>query len=209
MTTNYMTLSIIAAATAASLAVGHADAAQYTRSGSYITGSGKTSTYQRSIERSPGAVSRQGSISTQEGRTYSRSMFGTYDRGTGAVNRSVTGPDGRTRTATGTYDQGTHTYARTIVGPNGRQTQATTVYDRDSRSASSTYVGPHGKTSTGTTKYDAADRGFDTTVTGPDGRTYTRSSSNSYDRGTGTLTKSMTGLDGEVRTVDITPDRNN
>ncbi len=103
----------------------------------------------------------------------------------------------------------TTNYARTIAGPNGRQTQATTVYDRDSGSASSTYVGPYGKTSTGTTEYNAANRGFDTSLTGPAGRTYTRSSSNSYDRGTGTLTKSITGPNGEVRTVDITPDRNN
>jgi hypothetical protein len=202
-----LALTLAAGAVALVLAVPEADAGQRARSGSYATGGGKTGTYQRSVDRSPGAISRQGAITTPDGRTYTRSANGTYDRGTGAVNRSVTGADGRTRTASGTYDRDTHTYDRTVTGANGRQAQGTTVYDRDARSASSTWVGPDGKTSTATSTYNTANKGYDTTVTRPDGSTATRSSGNAWNAETGTLTRSVTGYGGNTRTVDITPDR--
>jgi len=204
-----LTLSLLVGLVAVALAGPDAEARERTGSGSYATGGGKTGTYQRSLNRSPGAVSRQGSITTQDGRTYSRSSSGAYDQATGAVNRSVTRADGRTRTASGTYDRDTHTYDRTVNGANGRQAHGTTVYDRDAKSASSTWVGPNGKTSTGTTTYNAANKGFDTTVTAPDGSTHTRSSSNAWNAETGTLTKSVTGSGGNTRTVDVSPDRAN
>lgn len=204
-----LTPALLAGLVAVALAAPDADARTRSGSGGYVTGGGKTGTYQRSVERSPGAISRQGSITTQDGRTFSRSTTGTYDRATGAVNRSVTRADGRTRTASGTYDRDTHTYDRTVTGANGRQAHGTTVYDRGARSASSTWVGPNGGTSTGTTTYNAANRGFDTTVTAPDGRTYTRSSSNAWNPETGTLTRSVTGYGGNTRTMEITPDRTN
>jgi hypothetical protein len=204
-----LTLSLLAGLVAVALATPDAEARERARSGSYATGGGKTGTYQRSADRSPGAFGRQGSITTQEGRTYSRTSAGTYDRSTGAVNRSVTGADGRTRTATGTYDRDTRTYDRTVTGANGRQAQGTTVYDRDAKSASSTWVGPNGATTTSANTYNAANKGFDTTVTAPDGKTYTRSSSNAWNPEAGTLSKSVTGYGGNTRTVDVTPDRAN
>jgi hypothetical protein len=202
-----LALSFLAGAVAVALAAPDAEGRERARSGSYAIGGGKTGTYQRSVDRSPGAFSRQGSITTQDGRTYTRSSNGTYDRGNGAVNRSVTGADGRTRTAAGTYDRDTRTYDRTVTGANGRQAQGTTVYDRDAKSASSTWIGPNGRTSTSTTTYNAANKGYDTTVTAPDGKTHTRSTSNGWNAETGTLTRSVTGYGGNTRTVDITPDR--
>lgn len=202
-----LTLSLLAGVLAVALFAPDADARQRSGSGSYATGGGKTGTYQRNVDRSPGATSRQASITTEGGRTYSRASSGTYDRDTGAVNRSVTGANGRTRTASGTYDRDSHTYDRTVTGANGRQAQATTVYDRDAKSASSTYVGPNGRTSTATSTYNAANKGFDTTVTGPDGNTHARSSANAWNPDTGTLTRSVTGYGGNTRTVDVTPDR--
>jgi hypothetical protein len=204
-----VTLSLLAGLVAVALATPDAQARERARSGSYATGAGKTGTYQRSVDRSPGAISRQGAITTQDGRTFTRSSTGTYDRATGAVNRSATGADGRTRTASGTYDRDTRTYDRTVTGANGRQAQGTTVYDRDARSASSTWVGPDGKTATGTSAYNAANKGFDSTVTAPDGKAYTRSSGHAWNAETGTLTKSVTGYGGNMRTVDVTPNRAN
>jgi hypothetical protein len=204
-----ITLALVAGLAAGCLAAPDAEARQRSGSGSFATGGGKAGTYQRSIDRSPGAVSRQGSITTQDGHVYSRSSTGTYDRSTGAVNRSMTGAGGRTRTSSGTYDRDTNTYERTITGANGGQAHATTTYDRDARSASSTYVGPGGKTATSTSTYSGGNKGFDTTLTGADGRTYTRSSSNTWNGETGTRTKSVTGYDGNTRTVDVTPDRPN
>lgn len=207
MTKRFIALALTACA--CSLTLPDSEAGQRNRSGSYVTGGGKSGTYQRSIDRSPGAVSRHGSITTDSGKTFARSASGTYDRNTGAVSRSVTGPGGKTRTENGTYDRGTQTYDRTITGARGGQTQATTTFDRETRSAASTYVGPHGKTTTSTTAYNPTTKGFDTTLTGPNGRTSTRSSAHSYDSETGVLSKSVTGLDGKTRTVDIQPERPN
>ncbi len=72
-----------------------------------------------------------------------------------------------------------------------------------------TIIGRNGKTMTSTTAYNPMNKGFDTTVTGPNGRTSTRSSAHSYDSETGVLSKSVTGVDGTTRTVDITPERPN
>jgi hypothetical protein len=202
-----LTLSILAGLVAVTLAAPAVEARERSRSGSYATGGGKTGVYQGSVSRSPGAVRRQGSITTQDGRAFSRSSTLTYDRDTGAVNRSVTGAEGRTRTASGTYDSGTHTYDRTVTGANGEQAHGTTVYDRGTKSASTAWLGADGRASTSTTTYNAANRGFDTTVTAPDGKSYTRSSRNAWNPETGTLTRSVTGYGGIGRSVEITPDR--
>lgn len=207
MKANTLTLALLAGVLGVAAVTPDTEARDRKRSGSYATGAGKSGTYERHVDRSRGSVKRRGSITTQNGKTYSRSSNSNYDRNTGAVDRSVTGVRGNTRTVTGTYDKGTQTYDRTITGAQGRQTHATTVYDRDAKSASSTYTGPKGKTATGTTTYNAQNKGFDTTVTGPDGNTHTRSSSNVYDKESGTLTRSVTGFGGDTRTVEITPDR--
>jgi len=127
-----LTLSLLVGASAVALALAApaADAGERTRSGSYKTDKGHTGTYQGRVERAPGSVKREGSITTEQGRTYSRSSSSTYDKDTGAVNRSITSPGGNTRTVTGTYDQGTQTYDRTITGPKGNSTQATTTFDK-------------------------------------------------------------------------------
>ncbi len=201
-----LTLSLLAGAVALALAAPAADAGERVRSGSYKTGKGHTGTYQSRVERAPGTVKREGSITTQQGRTYTRSSSSTYDRDTGAVNRTVIGADGKTRTATGTYNKETSTYDRTIAGPKG-SVQATTTYDKANKSATTTYTGPDGKTATSTSTYNPETRGRDTTVTGADGRTYTRSTSNAYNPETGTLTHGVTGPRGNTRSVELTPDR--
>jgi hypothetical protein len=201
------TVTLLAGAVALAIAAPSADARERSGSGSYKTGAGKTGTYTRSVERTPGEAHRQGSITTQDGRTYSGSSHTTYDKNTGAVNREVTGPRGNTTTSTGRYDKATGTYDRTITGPGGAQTHALTKYDKANKSATTTYTGPGGKTTTTTSTYNAANKGIDTTVTGPGGNTATRSGTNSYNPETGTITHGVTGLDGKTRTVDITPDK--
>jgi hypothetical protein len=204
---NAFTVPLLAGAVALAITAPGADARERTGSGSYKTGAGKTATYERKVERTPGQVNRQGSVTTQDGRTYTGSSHTTYDRNTGAVNRDVTGPRGRTTTSTGRYDKATSTYDRTITGAGGAQTHAVTAYDKANKSATTTYTGPGGKTTTSTSIYNAANKGFDTTVTGPGGNTATRSGTNSYNPETGTITHGVTGLGGKIRTVDIAPDK--
>ena len=201
-----LTLSLLAGAVALALAAPAADAGEHNRSGTYKTGKGHTGTYQSHVERAPGSVKREGSITTENGRTYNRSSTSTYDKNTGAVNRSVTGVDGKTRTATGTYDKATNTYDRTITGPKG-SAQATTTYDKANKSASTTYTGKDGKQATSTSTYNPETKGLDTTITGADGRTYTRSTANAYNPEAGTLTHSVTGPKGNTRSVELTPDK--
>lgn len=197
----------LAAAAIAIVFAAPADAGTRNHSGSYHTSGGRSGTYQGQVERSPGATDRQGSVTTADGKTYSRSASGTYDRGTGAVNRSATGVDGRTRTAAGTYNRGTQTYDRTVTGAKGRQAHAVTAYDKAAKSASTTVTGPNGKTATSQSTYDAANKGIDTTATGPNGRTATRSTINRYDKESGTLSHSVTNPAGQTRSVDVTPAR--
>jgi len=72
-----MTLNFLAGAVALALAAPAADAGERTRSGSYKTGKGQTGTYRSQVERAPGSVKREGSITTENGRTYSRSSTST------------------------------------------------------------------------------------------------------------------------------------
>lgn len=207
MKSSSLTFNLLAGAVALALAAPAADAGERTHSGSYKTDKGRTGTYQSQVERAPGSVKREGSITTENGRTYGRSSSSTYDKDTGAVKREITGPGGNTRTVTGTYNKDTNVYDRTITGPKGNSVQATTTYDKAGKSATTTYVGPDGRTATSTSKYNPETRGFDTTVTGPGGNTATRSTSNSYNPETGTLTHGVTGPKGNTRSVELTPDR--
>jgi hypothetical protein len=202
-----MTLTVLAGAVALALAAPGARAGEQTRSGSYKTGKGHTGTYQGRVERAPGSVKREGSITTENGRTYSRSSSSTYDKDTGAVKREITGPGGNTRNVTGTYNKDTNVYDRTITGAKGNSVQATTTYDKAGKSATTTYTGRDGKTATSTSTYNPGTRGFDTTVTGPGGNSATRSTSNTYNPETGTLTHGVTGPKGNTRTVELTPDK--
>lgn len=180
MKSTSLTLTLIAGAMALVLAIPPADAGERNRSGKYATGGGRSGTYSSNIERSRGSVNRQGSITTQSGETYSRSVSGTYDKDTGTVNRSVTGPGGNTRTDTGTYNKDTQTYSGTVTGPKGNTAQQTTVYDKNTKSTTSTYTGPGGKTATGTTTYNPE---------------------------TGTAERTITGAGGKSRSVTLTPER--
>lgn len=74
-----------------------AEARSFSRQGSYVTGRGASGTYSSVVTRSPGQVSRSGSITTSKGNTYNRSAVTTYNSATGTVDHSVTGPGGKTR----------------------------------------------------------------------------------------------------------------
>jgi len=94
------TLTLLAGAIALVTVSAAADAERYhgsSGSGKYTTGSGESGTYEWGMERSEGTSSSGGSITTPEGKTYSRSKTRSYDPETGSVTRSVTSPGGETR----------------------------------------------------------------------------------------------------------------
>lgn len=160
---------------------GQAVARDVTRSGSYMTGKGRTGNYSSQVRgnRRDG-LTRSQSITTQGGRTFNRSATTTYDRQSGAFDRSVTGANGNTRTLKGTADRGRR--SGTYTTADGR---------------SGTFSGDVLRNEDGT-------RTRNLSITNQDGETYNRSATNAYDRETKTLERSVTGPGGKTRTGSVT-----
>ncbi len=160
-----------------------ADARERNRSGggSYVTGKGKTGTYQRSVtgNRKDG-LTRSQSITTESGKTYNRSTTGTYDKETGAFNKTVTGPKGNTRTYTGTAKDGQR---------SGSYTTST--------GKSGTFNGSVQRNEDGTVMRSGS-------WTNQDGETKSRNATYGYDRETNTINRSVTGPDGNTRDGSVT-----
>ena len=177
-----MAFSLIALIATAAIAES-ADAREINRSGegSYVTGKGKTGTFNRSAtgNRKDG-LTRNQSVTTNNGNTYNRSATGSYDKDTGQYNKTVTAPNGNTRTYTGTAQDGQR---------------------------SGTYTTSTGKSGT----YDAnIQRNEDGTVTrtnnwtNQDGESKSRSVNHSYDQENKTSTRSVTGPGGNTHGATVT-----
>jgi hypothetical protein len=165
----------------ASTTLSDASAREIKRSGSYKTGKGRTGTVQSQVNRSKGKVTRNQTITTQEGKTYDREVSRTYDKETGSYSGSVTGPQGKTRTTTGT------------VGADGTRTGTVTTSS--------------GKTATVTSNVVRNEDGSvakNTSVITENGKTLNRSSTASFDKETGTVSRTVTGAGGNTRTGSVT-----
>ncbi len=160
---------------------GQAVARDVTRSGSYVTGKGRTGSYSSEVRgnRRDG-LTRSQSITTRSGRTVNRSATTTYDRGSGTFNRSVTGANGTTRSVTGSASDGVRSGTYTTSG--GR----TGSFSGDLR------------------RNDDGSLTRNLSVTNQDGETFDRSATYSYDRDTKTLQRSVTRPGGDTRSGSVT-----
>lgn len=197
------TLVLIAGCIALATVSAAAQAGRFAdREGGFAGSGGRTGSWSQHVERERGSLSRQGSITTDQGRTFTRSKERLYDRETGSVSGSTTGFRGNTRTYEGDYDRETGVYERDITGSRGRTLTATSTYDRETKTRESTYTGEQGRTATSTSARND-EGGRTTTLVGPRENEATRETSNSWDEETGTLTHSVTGPKGETRSVDL------
>ena len=164
---------------------GTADAGERQRSGSYVTGKGRTGTYSSVVSgnRRTGVTNSQ-SIVTQSGNTYHRSANTNYNRQDGTFNKTVTGANGKTRVYNGTAS-------------NGQRSGTYTTGDGNSGSFSS-YSGrnPDGSYIRERTLTDQGGNSYHGTVT------------SRYDSQTGTFVRSVTGPRGNTHegSVTLTPD---
>jgi hypothetical protein len=168
------------ALTYAATSLSDASAREFKRSGSYTTKKGRTGTYKSEGTRGDGTATRNQSITTQDGKTFDRSVTRTYDKDTGTFTRSVTNPRGDTRTATG------------AVGEDGTRTGTVT-----------TSGGKTAEFSGETVRNDDGSVTRNTSVTTADGQTLNRSATTSYDKDTGTISRSVTGPGGNTRTGEV------
>ncbi|MFA5985512.1 MAG: hypothetical protein WC782_15955 [Methylococcaceae bacterium] len=68
------------------------------RSGSYSSSTGKSGTFNGSVQNNgDGSITNSSSLTNQNGQTYNRSATTGYDPDTNTINRSVTSPTGNTR----------------------------------------------------------------------------------------------------------------
>lgn len=174
--------------------------------GTFTGQRGGSGTYSRQVDRAPGQMSRDTSVTGSQGRLWQRSSNASYDKATGTGQRTVTGPGGNTRSSSGSYDSTDKTYSRTITGANGQSVAATSQYNSATHQVDTSYTGPQGQTVTTATGYDKANHGADTTMTGANGQTYTRSGSSSYDSADHSLNHQVTGPGGRTRGITLTPD---
>jgi hypothetical protein len=161
----------------------NAQARDRQHSGSYTTSRGHSGTYNNSVSGNhKDGLTRNQSITTENGKTYKRSATGTYDAQTHEFNKTVTGTNGNTRTYTGTAQDGkvSGNYT-TSTGNSG--TFNSTIQNND-----------------GTVTRNGS-------WTNQNGEAYSRSVSSSYDKDTHTLNRSVTGPDGNTRdgSVTLTP----
>jgi hypothetical protein len=160
----------------ASASISDAFAREYKRSGSYKTGKGKTGTIQSEGSRGGGKVTRNQSVTTEDGKTLTREVNRTYDKETGSFERSVTNPKGETRTATGT------------VGADGTRTGTLT-----------TGKGKTGNFSGNTVRNEDGSVTRTGSVTMDSGKTLNRTATAKYDKETGTANRTVTDPDGSTR----------
>ncbi len=74
------------------------------RSGTYTTSDGRTGNFSGEVLRNAdGTRTRNLSITNREGETYDRSATYDYDRETGTLERTVTGPGASSRTGYVTF----------------------------------------------------------------------------------------------------------
>lgn len=207
MKTNLQTLTLIAGAVLIATASMSVSAGPFNRSGSgsYTTSGGHSGRYDREIRRTDNGIHQEQSITTDSGRTFSRSADTSYDRESGQINRSTTGIRGQTRTSTGSIDRENRSYDRTITTSRGRTIEGSTQLDRENRSLHSTYTTEGGR-SVNVDRAANDSHGTDTTVTGSGGRSTGWSTSNSRDPESGVVRHSVTGNRGNTRYVDIDPD---
>jgi hypothetical protein len=156
----------------------------FKRSGSYKTGKGKTGTYQSEGSRGGGQATRNQSITTQDGKTYNRSVNRSYDKATGTYSRSVTSPKGNTRSATGT------------VGADGARTG--TVTSSSGKTAT---------TSGSTVRNEDGSVTRSGSITTESGQSFSRSATTSYDKATGTVSRTVTSPDGSTRSGSVNVQR--
>ena len=175
------TATLLFAALIAFVSSGQAIARDVTRSGSYVTGKGRTGSYSSQVSghRRDGLIRSQ-TITTNSGRTLNQAATTTYDRQTGTFDRSVTGVNGRTRTLTGTARDGQR---------RGTYTTAT--------GKSGTFASDVKRGTDGILKRNLS-------VTNQDGKTYNRSATYAYDRPTKTIVRSVTGPGENTRTGSVT-----
>ena len=171
--------------TLALLASGQVLARDLSRSGSYTTGAGRSGSYSTQVSgnRSEG-LTRSQTLTTDAGKTLTRSGTTTYDRQSGAFSRSVTGVNGNTRQLTGTAGGGER--SGTYTTGSGR---------------SGSYAGTRTRNDDGTHTHGG-------TITTQNGEEYSRSVTGGYDTATNTLSREVTGVNGNTRSgsVTITPD---
>ena len=173
--------------------------------GTFTGQRGGSGAYSHQIDRAPGQVSRDTSVTGSQGRLWQRSSNASYDKATGTGQRTVTGPGGNTRTSSGSYDSADKTYSRTITGANDQSVTATSQYNSATHQVDTSYTGPQGQTVTAATGYDKGDHGADTTVTGANGQTYSRNGRNSYDSADHSLNHQDTRPGGRTRGITLTP----
>lgn len=148
------------------------------RSGTYTTDTGKSGALSgtRSGNRKEG-LTRTQSITTDSGKTYDRTATGTYDKETGAFNKTVTGANGETRTYTGTAQDGRRSGTYTTSGGKSGTFESTGQKNEDGSWT--------------------RDRSW----TNQDGETKERSVTGKYDKETKSGTRTFTNNRGQIRTV--------
>ncbi len=154
-----------------------ANAGERTRSGTVSGQNGRGGAYNNTISRDgQGNVTRNQSVTTNNGKTLNRNVARDYDKETGTATRTITGNNGQTRTTTGSVENGV---------------------------ASGTYTTGNGKTgtfeATGTRNEDGTTT-RSSTVTTQEGKVVNRSTTTGYDRETGTLNRTITNNKGKTRT---------
>jgi hypothetical protein len=176
------TISFLSIATAAAISMllvpalsGTADARGRDRSGAYTTGRGHTGTYSsNSTGHLRDGKTRDQSITTQNGKTYNRTVTGTYDKETGAFNKQAVGPHGNTRTYTGTANDGQFSgNYETSTGKSGTFDMKRSRNDDGSVTRDGTWTNKNDVTRNRsvTTDYDPETRTITRSVTGPQGNT--------------------------------------
>jgi len=162
------------------LCTGLAEARERQHAGSFVTGRGQAGTWQtqRSGNLADG-LTRQRSVTGDDGRSTSRTSTTRYDHDSGQFSRSSSGADGRGVTLEGTHADG---------------------------QSSGTWTTTDGRSGTFSQQSQRGDDGLtrQTQVTNAAGETAQRSASYSFDRDSNTLSRSVTGSQGETRSGSVT-----
>ncbi|MBB4821829.1 hypothetical protein HNP29_005242 [Pseudomonas alcaligenes] len=162
------------------LCAGLAEARERQHAGGFVTGRGQAGSWQtqRSGNLADG-LTRQRSVTGADGRSASTNSTTRYDRDSGQFSRSSSGADGRGVTLEGTRTDG---------------------------QSSGTWTTSDGRSGSFSQQSQRGDDGLtrQTQVTNAAGETAQRSASYSFDRDSGTLSRSVTGNQGETRTGSLT-----
>lgn len=150
----------------------------FSRDGNYVTSEGKTGTVQTQVSSGNGHLTRDQTGATQDGITYSREVNSSYDKATGSFSRSVTGANG--------------------VGVTGEMgTDGTYV------GAYTTASGKAGTFSGSAARNEDGSVANSSSITTENGGTLDRSTTSSYDKEAGSLTRTISGLGGNTHTISI------